>query len=280
LRRVTLTDALPPIISAAQKSDTVIIVLGNHPLINGRECFDRPSIEFPEHWKRLIKEVSAANKNVILTIVAGYPYAFPKEEKQARALLYTAHGEQDVGSAVADVLFGKYNPAGRLSMTWYLSGKDLPPMDNYDIINYPRTYMYFDKPVQYPFGYGLSYTEFEYSRLAVKESGRGYTVSCFVKNKGKISGDEVAQLYATLNDVRQDGAPVKAPIRKLVGFERVNLAAGESKKVTFKVPNDEVRLYDEKSASFALLPKSITFAAGASCADIRAQQKVDLAAEI
>jgi len=271
LRSDIITNAMAPIMHVAKKSDTVIITLGNHPLINGRECFDRPSIYFPGRWKKLIESVCSVNKNVILMLVAGYPYAFGNEEKLFRAVLYTAHGEQDVGTALADVLFGDYNPAGRTSMTWYRSEKDLPDINNYDIITKPRTYMYFDKPVQYPFGHGLSYTTFEYAKLEAKQSGENYTVSCDVKNTGGPAGDEVVQLYVTLNDT-----PIKAPIRRLCGFERINIAPGETKNVSFDVTNEYLALYDEAAASFTVKPGSITFAAGSSSKDIKIESTISI----
>jgi beta-glucosidase len=264
LKRVTLSDGLAPAVKAAASVDTVILMLGNHPLINGRECFDRPSLNFPGRWTRLIEQITAVNPNTVLTLIAGYPFTFTEEEKLLRAVLYTAHGEQDVGTAVSDVLFGKYNPAGRLSMTWYKSEDDLPDINDYDIINNPRTYMYFDKPVLFPFGHGLSYTTFEYSKLTAEQTDNGYTVFCRLKNTGERAGDEVAQLYATLH-----GVPVKAPIRKLCGYERINLDPGEEKTLVFNVPDNELRLYDEESAGFTIIPESITFAIGASSKDIR-----------
>lgn len=266
LSREIVANAMPIIANAAKVNDTVIITLGNHPLINGREGFDRPSIEFPARWRTLIDTVCDANKNVILVLIAGYPYAFPMDEKRIKAVLYTAHGEQDVGTAVMDVIFGQYNPGGRLSQTWYRSNKDLPPMDDYDIINSPRTYMYFDKKVQYPFGHGLSYTAFEYSDLKIEpcpECG-GFIAQCTVTNTGSAAGDEVVQLYASF-----DGVPIETPLKKLVGFERIPLKPGEKKTVTFKVHADELRFYNEKEAAFSILPESITFMAGASSEDIR-----------
>lgn len=265
----TITNAMAPIANAAKKSDTVVIMLGNHPLINGREGFDRPSIELPKRWKKLLNTVYEVNKNVVLVLIAGYPYAFPKEEKLAKAILYASHGEQFVGDAIAKTLFGQYNPGGRLSQTWYLSEKDLPPMDNYDIINYPRTYLYFNKPVQYPFGYGLSYTTFDYSDISVTPDGDGYSVSCKVENTGDVAGEEVVQLYAVLGDV-----PVKAPRKKLCGFERIALDAGETKTVTFAIPTEEVRLYDEEKAAFSIVPGWIKFMVGASSMDLRLEVKV------
>ncbi|MCL1821074.1 MAG: glycoside hydrolase family 3 C-terminal domain-containing protein [Oscillospiraceae bacterium] len=264
LRRERLTDGISAAAVAAAKSDTVIITLGNHPLINGRECFDRPGIAFPKRWTQLIERTRAVNPNIVLTLIAGYPYAFPAEADIVRAALYTSHGEQYVGKAVADALFGRYNPAGRLSMTWYRSEGDLPDINDYDIINSPRTYMYFDKPVQYPFGHGLSYTEFCYTGLTAEADGDGYTVSCAVRNTGACAGDEVVQLYATLRDV-----PVKSPIRKLCGFKRVTLLPGEMKTVSFTVPPEELALFDEAANAFSIRPGAVTFSVGASSADIR-----------
>jgi len=269
LRRVTLTDGLAGAIEAAAQSDTIFLALGNHPLVNGRECFDRPALAFPRRWTQLIDRLYAVNKNIILTLIAGYPYAFPEEAKKLRAVIYTAHGEQDVGAAVADVLFGRYNPAGRLSMTWYLSEDDLPDINDYDIINNPRTYMYFEKPVQYPFGHGLSYTTFDYEELTATKTGGGYTVSCKIRNTGTRAGDEVIQLYASLH-----GTPVKAPVRKLCGFERISFEPGKAKLVSFTVPFDELTLYDEETAAFTIKPESLTFAVGASSGDIRKEVSV------
>jgi beta-glucosidase len=273
LRREILTDGMAPAIDAAVNADTILVVLGNHTLINGRECFDRPSIAFPPRWTKLLERLAAVNKNVVLTIIAGYPFGFAEQSKFVRAVLYTTHGEQYVGRAVADTLFGRNNPAGRLSMTWYLSDDDLPDINDYDIINSPRTYMYFDKPVQYPFGYGLSYTSFEYKDISAKQSeetstencgGGGYTISCVVRNCGDRDGDEVVQLYATFN-----GVSVKAPIKQLCGFKRINLAPDEKVTVEFFVPAEELRLFDEKANAFSIIPESIVFAIGASSADIR-----------
>ena len=265
LRRETLADGLSKAADAAARADTVIAVLGNHPLINGREGFDRPGIAFPRRWTLLLERIHAANPNIILVIAAGYPYAFPKEAERLRAALYTAHGEQHIGTALADVLFGSYNPAGRLSMTWYMSQDDLPDINDYDIINSPRTYMYFGKPVQYPFGHGLSYSSFEYTNLKVERGGDGgITASCNVRNTGARAGDEVVQLYASPH-----GVPVKAPIRKLCGFTRIPLLPGETKTVSFRVPPEELTLFDQAENAFSIQPESVTFAVGASSADIR-----------
>jgi beta-glucosidase len=263
MRRELLTDGLSRAVDAAAGCDTVIFVTGNHPLVNGRECFDRPDIAFPARWTRLLERMGAVNKNIVMALIAGYPYAFADEAKYMRAALYASHGEQYIGTAVADALFGKTNPAGRLSMTWYLSQDDLPDIDDYDIINNPRTYLYFDKPVQFPFGHGLSYTAFGYTGFAAERTGGGFSVSCAVRNEGTRAGDEVVQLYAAL-----DGVPVKAPLKQLVGFERVPLRPGEVRTVTFDVPMEELTLFDH------ILPETVSFAIGASSEDIRLKGEI------
>jgi beta-glucosidase len=270
LRRELLSDGISRAVDAAARADTVVAVFGNHPLVNGRECFDRPGITFPGRWSRMLERMRAVNPNIVLSLVASYPYAFPEEEKLVRAAMYASHGEQYIGRAVADTLFGRYNPAGRLSMTWYLTEEGMPDINDYDIINSPRTYLYFDKPVQYPFGYGLSYTSFSYTGLSVERDGDGYAVSCSVRNDGNLAGDEVVQLYASLG-----GVPVKAPIRQLVGFERVPLMPGEMKTVTFDVPAEEISLFDEAANAFSILPETVTFGVGASSAEIKLEEKIE-----
>ena len=266
-----ISDGIIPAVEEAKSAETVILMLGNHPLINGRECFDRPAITFPRRWTELIKRIHEVNPNIILSLIAGYPFAFPEEEKLLRAVLYTSHGEQYVGEAVAEVLYGLYNPAGRTSMTWYLSEDDLPDINDYDIINSPRTYMYFEKPVQFPFGFGLSYTNFKYSNITSKKFGTDIVVSFKVKNTGESDGDEVIQLYVTLKSV-----PIKAPLKKLCGFKRLHFAAGEEKEVIFTIAQEEISLYDEDDEDFSIIPEAVIFKAGSSSADIKLTQEVKI----
>lgn len=269
LSREIISDRLVEVVNASKEADTVLLFLGNHPLVNGRECFDRPSIYFPARWTKLINAISSVNKNIVLSLISGYPYAFPGELDSLRAVLYTSHGEQYIGTAISDAIFGKYNPAGRLSMTWYQSEDDLPDMNDYDIINSPRTYMYFDKKVQFPFGHGLSYTTFDYSNLHIKSNDGDYLVSCDVKNIGSVDGDEVVQLYVSF-----EGVPVKAPIKKLCGFSRVNIKSNETTTVTFNVPSEEVRLYCESDRSFSIIPKQIKFMIASSSENIQLEKTI------
>jgi len=156
-------------------------------------------------------------------------------------------------------------------MTWYRSEDDLPDINDYDIISNPRTYLYFDKPVQFPFGYGLSYTTFEYGNISVTRDRNGFTVTCNVQNTGKLDGDEVVQLYAVFHD-----APVKAPVKQLVGFSRINIKHDETKPVIFSVPDSELRLFDENENAFSIIPAAVTFSIGASSLDFRLSEKVQV----
>jgi beta-glucosidase len=275
--RCEVLDGVSPAVDTASRCDTVIVVLGNHPLLNGRECFDRPDIAFPKRWRTLLRRLSEVSGNVILTLIAGYPYAFPEDAKLVRAVLYTAHDEQDLGTAVAESLFGKNNPAGRLPMTWYLSQDDLPDMDDYDLINHPRTYQYFDKPVQYPFGYGLSYTTFTYTGFSADPDGDGFSLFCAVRNAGTRAGDEVVQFYVTCKgEMTVRGKRETLPRRRLCGFERVSLKPGELKHVSLRVPRDELAFYNEETGRMQVVPGLYLFSVGASSEDIRAETEIKI----
>ena len=222
-------------VKAAHSSDVAVVVVGNHPTCNatnlaaifnmdvsskpcadpgeGREGRDRESIGLSQ--EELIKQVYAANPKTVVVLVSSFPYAIDWTEQNVPAILHIAHAAQEQGTAIADVLFGDYNPAGRLNQTWPKSLDQLPPMMDYDI-RHGRTYTYFKGEPLYPFGYGLSYTSFQYSHLK-SHSG---TVSVDVTNTGKRRGDEVVQLYVQ-----------RAGVKQLRGFQRVSLKPGETRTV-------------------------------------------------
>jgi beta-glucosidase len=160
LRIVRLSDGLALAAETAKGADAAVVILGNHSLVGARECIDRENLDLPNGMAALLEAVSKVNANTLLFLIAGYPYAIGPQEKYARAILFTTHGAQEVGSAVGGALAGDFSPAGRLSITWYKDTKDFPDLNDYDIIKNKRTYLYYDKPVLYPFGYGLSYTSF------------------------------------------------------------------------------------------------------------------------
>ena len=175
--------------------------------------------------------------------MSGSVMDFAWESSNVEAILQAWYGGQSAGEAIVDVLFGDYNPGGRMPLTTYCSVDDLPPFDSYSMEN--RTYRYFKGKVRYPFGYGLSYTTFAYSGLACQPevtTGQKVEVSVKVKNTGKREGDEVVQLYVAHP---QDGQTIR-PIRSLKGFRRVHLQAGEEREVRFTLTPEDLALCDRK----------------------------------
>ena len=217
LRKEVVEDGLKEAVAAAEASDAAIVIVGNHPLINGKEEIDRPDLTLAASQERLIREVFKVNPNTIVVVIGSYPFALNWVDKHIPAVLYSSHAGQELGNALADVLFGDYNPAGRLNMTWYRSVEQLPDIMDYDIRKGKRTYQYFDGEPLYPFGYGLSYTTFRYDELSVSleraGSGRDISVSVRVENSGDRAGDEVVQLY-----VRADSSRVREAAQRTEGL--------------------------------------------------------------
>jgi beta-glucosidase len=187
-----------------------------------------------------------------------------KQEKLARSVLFTTHGAQEVGHAISGAIAGKFSPAGRLSQTWYFDESVLPDYNDYDIIKNKCTYLYHEKPVLHPFGYGLSYTSFEYGKLSAKNTADVIEFSFTVRNSGKIDSDEVPQLYFASN--RKD---VPRPQKQLCAFTRMHLKAGAEKTVALTVPHSELLFCDEAGKNWAPDNCSYRFMLGTSSADIR-----------
>jgi beta-glucosidase len=251
----------------AKNSDIVILFLGTSPGI-AQEELDRTDISLPQVQRDLVREVAEANPNIIFVLINGGPIALSGTEKVATAIVEAWYAGQATGTAIADVLFGEVNPGGKLPETFYASTDQLPPFADYDLINHGRTYMYFNKPVLYPFGYGLSYTAFEYSDLKLNSNKINQTgeikIQCSVKNTGKYKGDEVVQVY-----IRDVDASVKVPIRQLKRFQRITLNPNEEKTVSFTLPVSELSFYDIESNEFIVEPGEFKVQIGSSSADIR-----------
>ena len=184
-------------------------------------------------------------------MMTGSAIAIPWENENIPAIINAWYGGQSAGTAMADVLFGDYNPAGRLPVTFYKSDSDLPDFSSYDMTN--RTYRYFKGEALYPFGYGLSYTTFKYENLSVPASmkaGSKLTVSVKVTNTGKQNGDEVVQLY-----VSQQNPNIHAPQKALKGFKRISLKAGESRIVSFQLTPEDLSVPDKSGSSIQLKGK-------------------------
>jgi beta-glucosidase len=227
-------------VDVAKQADAVVLVLGLSQRLEGEEMpikvdgfegGDRTHLKLPQTQRDLMHAVKATGKPTILVLLNGSALAVNWANKNMDAILSAGYPGQEGGTAVADVLFGDYNPAGRLPVTYYKSVDQLPPFDEYDMVG--RTYKYFEKEPLYPFGYGLSYTSFNYSNIKISEKvnvGNSVTVKVKVTNSGKIDGDEVVQLY-----LKDEVASTLRPKLQLEGFKRIHLKAGESKIVEFKL---------------------------------------------
>ena len=264
-------------VKIARAADVVIVCVGNHPTGDvtnwakvalpsyGREAVDRKSINLED--EKLIKQVYRANPRTVVVLVSSFPYSINWTQEHVPAIVHLAHGSQVEGSALADVLFGDYNPAGRLVETWPVSLKQVPPMMDYDI-RHGRTYMYFkDKPL-YPFGYGLSYTTFEYSDLQtsapeIAKDG-SLTVSVKVKNTGNRAGEEVVQLY-----VKHQKSALEHPIQELRGFQRVALRPGEQKMIEIPLAAKSLAYWDTARHAWIVENGMIEIRVGGSSADKR-----------
>jgi beta-glucosidase len=269
----------------AAESDVAIVFVGNHPTCNapfgrcalpseGKEAVDRKSIDLEPAQLNLIRRVKAANGKTIVVLISSFPYAINWVQENVPAILHMAHSSQEEGNALADVLFGDYNPAGRLVATWVKSLDDLPPMIDYDIRK-GRTYMYFKGQPLYPFGFGLSYTTFEYSNLRMSAdsvtSAGDLIASVDVKNTGTRAGDEVVQLY-----VKHVNSAVERPIKELRGFERITLKPNETRTVRLTVKGAGLTYWDAGKQSFVVEPGNVRIMLGASSADVRLEKTIEV----
>ena len=267
--KVTRLDLYGEAGKAVRECETVVAVLGINKSIE-REGQDRYDIQLPADQMEFLQEIYKVNPNIVVVLVAGSSLAVNWMDEHVPAIVNAWYPGESGGKAVAEVLFGDYNPGGRLPLTYYRSLDELPPFDDYDITK-GRTYKYFKGDVLYPFGYGLSYTTFKYSNLQVADGEEEINVSFQLKNAGKYAGDEVAQVYVKLPE-RDEVMPVK----ELKGFERVALKSGENKKMTLKLRKDLLRYWDEAKGKFVYPSGDYTIMVGASSADIRLQKVVSV----
>ncbi|MFE6806865.1 glycoside hydrolase family 3 C-terminal domain-containing protein [Streptomyces sp. NPDC057681] len=249
---------------AAADADVVIVVAGNDPHINGRETEDRTTLALPVHQDRLWRAARAANPNTALALVGAYPYAVPDADTELPALLWTAHGGQAAGHALARVLAGDVSPAGRLPQTWYAADSDLPDLLDYDVIGSRQTYLYFEGTPLYPFGHGLSYASFDYGAVFTHRGADTLECTFTVTNTGTTPADEVPQLY-----VRPLDMPVPRPRRQLLAHRRIDLAPGASERVTFSVPVADLGHWDVARGRWSLTSGTYELLVGASSEDIR-----------
>ena len=231
------------IAAQARKADVIIFVSGltadyegeagdaGAGGFSGFASGDRTTIQLPAVQTDLLKELKKTGRPIVLVNMSGSVMSFDWESRNMHAILQAWYGGQAAGDAIVDVLFGDYNPAGRMPLTTYMNDQDLPDFEDYSMAN--RTYRYFKGDVRYPFGYGLSYTTFAYQPLTLAptvETGKSLQVSTTVTNTGSRDGDEVVQLYVK----HPQNGNTRVPLKSLKGFKRVHLKKGESQQVTFR----------------------------------------------
>jgi beta-glucosidase len=242
--------------AAAKRADLVVFVGGISSLLEGEEGTngngDRTSIDLPNVQDTLLKAVAACGKPVVLILLNGSALAVNWAQANLPAIVEAWYPGEEGGDAVADVLFGDYDPAGRLPVTFYRSLDQVPPFEDYSMVH--RTYRYFDGDPLYPFGYGLSYTGFRYSALQATKRlrpGAGMLVTARITNTGSRDGDEVAELYlrpAPSSPARLIAPGQPMPRLELAGFQRIHIPAGLSRIVMFTVSPDQLILVDSKGA--------------------------------
>ncbi len=262
-------------VHAAKEADVAILVLGADESVDA-EQEDRDYIHLPGAQHELAKAVFAANPKTILVVSSNCPVAVNWENDNLPAIVGAIFAGQAQGTAIADVLFGHYNPAGKTAVTWYRDTGELPLFHDFNITN--RTYMYFNWKVLYPFGYGLSYTTWHYSNLKLSShrltASRSMKISLDVANTGSVDGDEIVQCYITPPQV----PGIKRPIKQLVAFKRVHIPAGKKMKVEFDLPRTQQAFYywDESRREFVSPPGTFSVFVGKSSAD----DKLRLSAEL
>lgn len=246
-------------------ADVIIFVGGISPRLEGEEMpvdaegfkkGDRLNIEIPTVQKEMVKALKATGKPIVYVVCTGSALALNWENENLDAILNAWYGGQEAGTAVADVLFGDYNPAGRLPVTFYKSIDQLPDFEDYNMQG--RTYRYMTETPLYPFGYGLSYTSFAYKNAKLSKdkinANENLTVTLDIQNTGKIDGDEVAQLY-----IKNPNDP-KGPLKSLQGFKRTHIAAGETQTISFELTpkafwsfNDETQTMEVRPGKYEIL---------------------------
>jgi len=235
----------------ARQAEVAIVCVGTTSAIEA-EGRDRTSLGLPGRQEKLVKAVLAANPKTVVVLMNAGPLTIPGIKDHAPALLEAWWNGVEGGNAIADVLFGDYNPAGRLPHTVYASESQVPPQDEYDVTK-GFTYMYVQGEPLFAFGHGLTYTTFKYGKLELSDEqitrGGKVTASIKVTNTGQRAGDEVVQLY-----IHEVEPAVKRPMKELRGFERISLRPGETKKVTFTVPAEKLAYYDEAAHGFVVKP--------------------------
>ncbi len=274
-------DGVEDAVNKAKDKDILILACGCCSMLNAKEEIDRTTIALHPDQQKLLDAFTALNKTVVLVLFTNYPYTFGGKEQQVQAMVLSATGSQDMGSAMAKTLFGENAPAGRCNQTWVADEKDLPDINDYDVIRNGRTYRYFTGKVLFPFGYGLTYSPFVYedfkaevvtgpvisgdyakNRDTAGEEAQ-IRIALSIRNEGNITSDEVVQIYGSAPSSR-----VKKPLKQLLAYERVHdVKPGEKREVVFLISANELRFYDVLSGALVVEEGDYTIYAGRNCED-------------
>jgi beta-glucosidase len=263
-------------------SEAVVAVMGLNSLLEGEAGDawmseyggDRADIGLPANQAEYIKRLARGGKPLVVVVMAGGAVSLDEIEPYADAILYAWYPGEQGGNAVADVLFGDVNPSGRLPLTIYRSVADLPPFDDYSMSR--RTYRYFTGEPEYPFGYGLSYTTFEYSGLRlVRDTGESpgtLELELSVSNTGPADGEEVVQLY-----FRKAGETQEGPLQKsMIAFRKITIKSGESRELAFSIPVSRLMIYDTSLRDYDLRKGKYIITAGRHSADRAVETTIEI----
>ena len=244
-------DRIKEAVSMADRSDVVVLCLGLDASVEGEQNDqgtaildaggDKADLNLPESQRNLLNAVLATGKPTIVALLAGSAMSIGEAADKAAAIVQCWYPGSMGGLAFAEMIFGDYSPAGRLPVTFYKSTEELPPFADYSMEN--RTYKFMKGEALYPFGFGLSYTNFEYSNIVCPQTvnnGGNLSVSVDVQNTGSVDSDEVVQVY-----IKDMEASVRVPKHSLCGFKRIHLKSGEKKTVTFKIDSIAMTVVDE-----------------------------------
>lgn len=285
-------DADGAAVKAARAADVAVVLVGNDPTCgpnmatdwtdagtkpcadpgDGREGRDRETLALAQ--EELVRKVLAANPKTVMVLMSSFPFTINWSKQHVPAIVHMAHSSQDQGTALAKVLFGDYNPGGKLVATWPAAMEHLPPMMDYDIRN-GRTYMYAQHEPLFPFGHGLSYTRFKYANLRTSSASvspdGSVAVDVDVTNLGKRAGDTVVQLYASYPKSK-----VKRPKQALVGFQRVGLAPGERRTVRIALKASQLGYWNVERGAFEVEAAPVKLLVGESSADIKLTRTLEV----
>jgi len=266
-------DPYKRVLDAAEKADVIVMAGGISPTLEGEEMGinmegfkggDRTDIELPKVQRDLLKVLKKTGKPIVLILLNGSALGLVWEDENIPAILEGWYPGQEGGTAIADVLFGDYNPAGRLPVTFYRTVKDLPPFEEYAMKG--RTYRYFTGIPLYPFGYGLSYTTFAYSALSLEKAvlhpGDSTEISFHITNTGSADGDEVVQLY-----LRYPESLEERPLKELKAFKRIPFKSGEKKEIAFVISPGMLARYDYEKDIQVVEPGKYGILVGSSSTD-------------